>query len=93
MEINRAANKNVSGFLHVVADGYGFLRPTVDASASVDDIYVSPSQIRRFDLKSGAHLIGLARPPRQEGQMAEIYDVLLKIEQIDHSPASDSIFI
>ena len=78
MEINWEANREVSGFLHIAADGYGFLRPTVEASAAADDIYVSPSQIRRFDLKTGAHITGLARPPRME----EVYHALLKIEQI-----------
>ena len=80
MEINWETNREVSGFLQVAADGYGFLRPAVEASAAPDDIYVSPSQIRRFDLKTGAHITGLARPPRKE----EVYHALWKIEQMSH---------
>ena len=78
MEINWEANREVSGYLHLAADGYGFLRPTVEAAAAQNDIYVSPSHIRRFDLQTGAHITGLARPPRAE----EVYHALLKIDQI-----------
>ena len=78
MEIKWEENREVSGYLHIAADGFGFLRPTVEAAAAPDDIYVSPSHIRRFDLQTGTHVTGLARPPRKE----EVYYALLKIDQI-----------
>ncbi|MBI1923587.1 hypothetical protein HYR99_04995 [Candidatus Poribacteria bacterium] len=76
----------MSGFLHRV-DVYGFLRPTVDASSSVDDIYVSPSQIRKHNLKEGDFITGQVRPPKKHGDKEEFYSALLKIEQINNQPA------
>jgi transcription termination factor Rho len=72
------------GTLEILPDGFGFLR-SADCSylAGPDDIYVSPSQIRRFNLRTGDTLIGKIRPPKQ----AERYFALLEVETInDESP-------
>ncbi len=69
-----------SGVLEILPDGFGFLRSVkTNYLPGPDDIYVSPSQIRRFFLKTGDTVAGLVRPP-QEG---ERYFALLKIELIN----------
>src|SRR4029450_5267253 len=56
------------GVLEIMPDGYGFLRaPGAGYLAGPDDIYVSPSQIRRFDLRTGDTVSGQVRPPREGG--------------------------
>ena len=69
------------GVLEILQDGFGFLR---SASASYlagpDDIYVSPSQIRRFNLRTGDTVAGKIRPPKE----GERYFALLKVETINH---------
>lgn len=69
------------GVLEILQDGFGFLR-SADSSylAGPDDIYVSPSQIRRFNLRTGDSISGLIRPPKD----SERYFALLKIEQVNH---------
>ncbi len=67
----------VGGFLDIVNTTYGFLRPQFVASTK--DIYVSMSQIRKFQLRQGDQVIGLARPPK----MNERYHGLLKITKIN----------
>jgi transcription termination factor Rho len=68
------------GVLQVLTDGYGFLRsPEFNYLPGSDDIYVSPSQIRRFNLQSGDTVGGQIRPPRE----GEKYFALLKVEQIN----------
>ncbi|MFO0744711.1 MAG: transcription termination factor Rho [Myxococcota bacterium] len=68
------------GVLQVLADGFGFLRsPEFNYLPGSDDIYVSPSQIRRFNLKNGDTVSGQIRPPRDN----EKYFALLKVEQIN----------
>jgi len=69
------------GVLEVLQDGFGFLRSS-DGSylAGPDDIYVSPSQIRRFALRTGDTVSGLIRPPKD----GERYFALLKVGQINH---------
>ncbi|MCZ6499122.1 MAG: transcription termination factor Rho [Gammaproteobacteria bacterium] len=68
------------GVLEILQDGFGFLRSS-DSSylAGPDDIYVSPSQIRRFSLRTGDTVSGLIRPPRD----GERYFALLKIGEIN----------
>ena len=68
------------GVLEILQDGFGFLR-SADASylAGPDDIYVSPSQIRRFNLRTGDTISGKIRPPKD----GERYFALLKVDQIN----------
>ena len=69
------------GVLEILQDGFGFLR-SADCSylAGPDDIYVSPSQIRRFSLRTGDMLAGKIRPPKD----SERYFALLKVEEINY---------
>ena len=68
------------GVLEILNDGFGFLRsPSSSYLAGPDDIYVSPSQIRRFGLKTGDSISGNIRPPKD----GERYFALLKIDQIN----------
>jgi len=69
------------GVLEILQDGFGFLR-SADASylAGPDDIYVSPSQIRRFNLRTGDTISGKIRPPKE----GERYFALLKVNEINH---------
>ena len=69
------------GVLEILQDGFGFLR-SADCSylAGPDDIYVSPSQIRRFSLRTGDLLAGKIRPPKE----SERYFALLKVEEINY---------
>ena len=72
------------GVLEILNDGFGFLRsPSSSYLAGPDDIYVSPSQIRRFGLKSGDSVSGNIRPPKD----GERYFALLKIDQINFEPS------
>jgi transcription termination factor Rho len=68
------------GVLEILQDGFGFLRSS-DGSylAGPDDIYVSPSQIRRFNLRTGDTVSGLIRPPKE----SERYFALLKVAEIN----------
>ncbi|RKR04428.1 transcription termination factor Rho [Kushneria sinocarnis] len=68
------------GVLEILQDGFGFLR-SADSSylAGPDDIYVSPSQIRRFNLRKGDSISGKIRPPKE----GERYFALLKVSQIN----------
>jgi len=70
-----------NGVLEILQDGFGFLR-SEDSSylAGPDDIYVSPSQIRRFALRTGDMLSGKIRPPKD----SERYFALLKVEEINY---------
>lgn len=72
-----------SGVLEILQDGFGFLR-SADSSylAGPDDIYVSPSQIRRFALRTGDTVFGKIRPPKE----GERYFALLKVDEINFSP-------
>jgi len=69
------------GVLEILQDGFGFLR-SADCSylAGPDDIYVSPSQTRRFSLRTGDMLSGKIRPPKE----SERYFALLKVEEINY---------
>ena len=69
------------GVLEVLPDGFGFLRsPNYNYLSSPDDVYVSPSQIRRFGLKSGNIVSGQIRPPKD----SEKYFALLRVEAINY---------
>ncbi len=74
------------GVLEILQDGFGFLR-SADSSylAGPDDIYVSPSQIRRFNLRTGDSITGMIRPPKD----SERYFALLKVKDVNfESPES-----
>jgi transcription termination factor Rho len=69
------------GVLEILPDGFGFLRaPDYNYLPGPDDIYVSPSQIRRFNLRTGDIVSGQIRPPKE----GERYFALLKVEAINH---------
>ena len=69
------------GTLEVLPDGFGFLRsPDYHYLSCPDDIYVSPSQIRRFGLQTGATVSGQIRPPKEN----ERYFALLRVEAINY---------
>ena len=68
------------GVLEILPDGYGFLRASdYNYLPSPDDMYVSPSQIRKFDLKTGDTISGNVRPPHE----GEKYFALVKIEAVN----------
>jgi transcription termination factor Rho len=75
------------GILEILQDGFGFLRSS-DSSylAGPDDIYVSPSQIRRFNLRTGDTVSGMIRPPKD----GERYFALLKVGQINHDASENA---
>jgi transcription termination factor Rho len=71
------------GVLEVLPDGYGFLRaPDYNYLAGPDDVYVSPSQIRKFDLHTGDTVSGQIRPPKE----GERYFALIKVEAVNFEP-------
>ncbi|MEW6322803.1 MAG: transcription termination factor Rho [Acidobacteriota bacterium] len=71
------------GVLEVLPDGFGFLRaPDYNYLAGPDDIYVSPSQIRKFDLHTGDTIAGQIRPPKD----GERYFALIKVEAVNFEP-------
>jgi transcription termination factor Rho len=85
-EIVKAISENPNetlygeGVLEILPDGFGFLRsPNYNYLPSAEDIYVSPAQIRRFDLKKGDTLCGTIRPPKEK----EKYFALLKVDTIN----------
>ena len=75
------------GVLEILPDGFGFLRaPDYNYLPGPDDIYVSPSQIRRFNLRTGDTVSGQIRPPKE----GERYFALLKVERINMEPPESS---
>ncbi len=75
------------GTLEILPDGFGFLRsPDYHYLSCPDDIYVSPSQIRRFGLKNGTTVSGQIRPPKEN----ERYFALLRVEAINYRDPNDS---
>lgn len=69
------------GVLEILPDGFGFLRaPDANYLPGPDDIYISPSQIRRFNLRKGDTISGQIRPPKE----SERYFALLKVEKVNH---------
>ncbi|MEI7641007.1 MAG: transcription termination factor Rho [bacterium] len=94
LETQTASNGLIygEGVLEILPDGFGFLRsPDYNYLPGPDDIYVSPSQIRKFDLKTGDNIAGQIRPPKE----GEKYFALLKVETLnseDPEKAKDKIF-
>ena len=75
------------GVLEILSDGFGFLRSNETSyMAGPDDIYVSPSQIRRFSLRTGDNIRGRIRPPKE----SERYFALLKVDDINEDPPEKS---
>jgi transcription termination factor Rho len=75
------------GVLECLPDGFGFLRaPDYNYLPGPDDIYVSPSQIRKFDLRTGDTISGQIRPPKD----GERYFALIKVEAINFEPPDES---
>lgn len=76
-----------SGVLEILPDGYGFLRsPDYNYLPGPDDIYVSPSQIRRFGLRTGDTITGTVRPPKE----GERYFALLKVDSLNFESGEGS---
>src|SRR5512134_198192 len=77
-----------AGVLEILPDGFGFLRsPDYSYLPGPDDIYVSPSQIRRFNLRTGDLISGQIRPPKE----SERYFALLKVEAINHESPEENV--
>ncbi|MDR4516378.1 MAG: transcription termination factor Rho [Nitrosomonas sp.] len=75
------------GTLEVLQDGFGFLRsPDTSYLAGPDDIYISPSQIRRFNLHTGDSIDGEIRPPKD----GERYFALVKVDKVNNEPPENS---
>ncbi len=75
------------GVLEVLPDGFGFLRsPNYNYLPSAEDIYVSPAQIRRFDLKKGDTVYGTIRSPKEK----EKYFALQKVDKINERPPEEA---
>src|SRR5476649_741012 len=75
------------GTLEVLPDGFGFLRsPDTSYLAGTDDIYVSPSQIRRFNLHTGDTIEGEIRTPKE----GERYFALVKVDKVNGEPPESS---
>jgi transcription termination factor Rho len=87
-QILRARNERngpmmAEGVLETLPDGYGFLRaPSYNYLPGPDDVYVSPSQIRRFDLQTGDTITGQIRPPKE----GERYLALVKVDTVNFTP-------
>lgn len=79
IESSGAESEKVSGILETHTDGYGFLR-TQNYLTSDEDVYISPSQIRRFHMKTGDKISGITRPPKQ----GEKFKALLYVKEINN---------
>ncbi len=79
IEKNNGETMYAEGVLDIMADGYGFLRP-FHYYQSKEDIYISHSQIRRFDLRTGDKVYGLVRPPKGVG---DHYFAMLRVEKVN----------
>ncbi len=89
--LKNQARKNESifgeGTLEILQDGFGFLRsPDTSYLAGPDDIYISPSQIRRFNLHTGDSVDGEKRPPKD----GERYFALVKVDKVNNEPPENS---
>ncbi len=75
------------GVLEIMQDGFGFMRGADESYlAGPDDVYVSPSQVRRFNLRTGDYVTGRVRPPKE----GERYFALLKVDDINGEPPEAS---
>jgi len=83
--VQQGPTENVSGILDIQPEGHGFLRPKFIGSSR--DIYISQSQIRRFLLRPGDFVAGVARPPKDN----ERYFGLLKVEKVNGIDADNSM--
>ena len=82
-QANKEGTVYAKGTLEVMHDGHGFLRsPDFNYMPGPDDIYVSPSQIKRFSLKTGHKVYGQIRPPKSK----ERFYALLKVEMVNDQP-------
>jgi transcription termination factor Rho len=80
---DRRGETHAEGVLEVLADGFGFLRnPDAQFAPGIDDVYVSPSQIRRFGLRTGDVVRGTVRAPKE----SERYFALLRVEAVEGGP-------
>jgi transcription termination factor Rho len=76
-----------NGVLEILPEGYGFLRSRrYSYLPGPDDIYVSPSQIKRFDLQTGDTISGQVRPPKE----GERYFALLRVEAVNNEPPENA---
>ena len=76
-----------NGVLEILPDGYGFLRSAdTNYLPGPDDIYVSPSQIKRFNLRKGHNVSGQIRPPKE----SERFFALLKVEAVNKEPPEET---
>lgn len=89
-QAQKTGNLFAEGVLEILPDGFGFLRsPDYSYLPGPDDIYISPSQIRRFSLRTGELVSGQVRPPKEN----ERYFALLKVEAINHRPPEENISV
>jgi transcription termination factor Rho len=87
-QVEKTGNVFGAGVIEILPDGFGFLRsPDYSYLPGPDDIYVSPSQIRRFNLRTGDLVSGQVRPPKEN----ERYFALLKVEAVNHGPPEDCV--
>jgi transcription termination factor Rho len=87
MQAEKAGLIFSEGVLECLPDGFGFLRaPEYNYLPGPDDVYVSPSQIRRFDLRTGDTISGQIRPPKE----GERYFALIKVDAINFEPPEES---
>src|SRR6056297_1434617 len=87
LKATSAQNGAISGegVLEILPDGFGFLRaPDANYLPGPDDIYISPSQIRRFALRTGDTVAGQIRPPKE----GERYFALLKVSEVNFEDPS-----
>ena len=86
VQLNPDAEMEVDGVLEKLPDGFGFLRsPQYDYVSGPDDVYVSPSQIRRFGLRTGDMINGVIRKPKD----GEKYFALLKITKVNYEDPAE----
>ena len=88
-DINSEKHKEIEGILEIADGGFGFLRFD-NFLTSEDDVYVANSQIRRFNLKTGDKVRGIAREPRREFDTCKMAP---KSEHIEIKPLSANFFV